>query len=240
MTIHLPIEIDAKRPLTPPETPYGQCGHCQHVSTEIRSKNYCPGCNKTRQSCGIWPEAELIELWHEEVAMWNDQRVELATVIAAMYFEASAFRLLYWGTVWLDPELNWIGAAFEEIKDKEKRIREFLYSIRSAKDTQAAFKKLFGVRGQEMLATTMGEKDASLFWNNYLQLADFRNQIVHKGRRAVYRALEKGRWTVVEKTFKEHLNWCLVFIPTCWVVFSRLHNEYIHKPMLARKKQEKT
>jgi len=236
MSIRMPIQIDLSRPKQSEETPYGQCDRCHYVGIEIANERTCPTCKAKMRDYTVWPDPELIELWHEEVAMWNQERVELAVVVAAMYFEASVFRMIYWGTVWLDPDLNWIGAEFNEIREKTERIWTFLNSIRSHKDTDAALKRLFGVSGQDMLKKVIGEKDAACFWENYRKLAAYRNKIIHCGKRAIYRAF--GEPQVEESKAVEILNWCLCFIPTCWIVFSQLHNEYIHKPMWEKQQKE--
>ncbi len=225
MTIPLPITIKDERPLTPPESPYHQCGHCQYVGTDIHIGQTCPACGNQVSGYASWPDRELLELWRDEVAMWNEQRVELAHVVDAMYFEASVFHLMFWGTVWLDPELNWIGVPFNETKDKEDRIWKYLYNIRSRKATNLALKRLYHVSWHEMLVRVLGNKEAESFYKNYLRLAKVRNQIVHRGKR-------------IDDNAGQLLNWCLIFVPKCWVVFSRLHNEYIHKPMLRCKQQE--
>lgn len=234
MTIPLPIRLELKRPMEPPASPYAQCGRCHYVGTDLLETGVCAACERESRMWQDWPEPELIELWYDQVAMWNEERVELAHVVAAMYFEASVFRLIYWGTAWLDPELGWVGARITEVRNKKERIWNYLNRIRSHEATNRALRRLFNADGREMLTSVLGEEDAQFFWNNYLQLADYRNQIVHRGRRAVYRAVEEGQRIVVEKTAGELLDWCLRFIPTCWVVFRGIWNEYVHKPLLTR------
>lgn len=131
---------------------------------------------------------------------------------------------------WLDPELNWIGADLSELRDKLKRILEYLGKIRSPKATNAALERLFAATLNDMLRTALGEA-ADEFWANYRRVADIRNTIIHKGNRVWYRTIEVQQSTVQRDQI---LSASVHFAPECWVVFSRLWNEYIHKPMLAK------
>ena len=237
-----PIKIDLCRQqsgqLEAPQTLYGRCERCQHVSTELASKRTCPICKgDCQEGYTLWPDPELEELWRDEVAMWNEQRVELAAVVSAMYFEASVFHLIFWATAWLDPELKWIGCSAEDFPDKERKIWAFLNSIRNLNDTEKALKRLFCCTGQEMLIKALGQDDAKSIWEEYRKLAEYRNKVIHQGRRSVIRTSGE---TLVTSDLKagEILDWCLKFIPICWDVFSKLHNEYIHKPMWERKQKE--
>lgn len=234
-----PIKINLIRPLDAPKTPYGRCERCQYVSTDLVSKQVCPVCNaSSQQDYTHWPDPELEELWYDEVAMWNQQRVELAVVTAAMYLEASVFRLIFWATRWLDPDLNCVGCSFEELSEKEKCIWCFLGKIRSQEKTDEALKRLFKATGQEILKKVLGDDDATFFWDNYRKLSEYRNEVVHKGRRVLYRRGDGSILVVHEPKGEEILNWCLMFIPICWDVFSKIHNEYIHKPMWKRKQEK--
>jgi hypothetical protein len=232
MGISLPIELKLERPMQRPRSPYGRCGVCEYVGTDVRLRAVCPACGTMQAgSCGLWPSPEFEELWDDIVLAWNHKRAEVATVVSAMYFEASVFDLIRWGTHWLDPELNWIGASFEEVGDKSERIWAYLLSIRSPKATDNALKRLFGANGKTMLYAILGD-EAKAYWANYRRLADFRNEIVHRGRRVCYRTITDNQdHSMAERMLKASMYW----IPTCWVVFSGLWNEYIHKPMLERK-----
>ena len=148
MGIDLPISLKLSRPMERPRSPYGQCGQCQYIGTNIHIGTDCPMCGASQaQSCGVWPAPEFDELWDDVVFAWNHERAEIASVVSAMYLEASVFDLIKWGTHWLDPELNWIGAAFEEVREKSERIWEYLLSIRSNDATDDALKRLFGAPG---------------------------------------------------------------------------------------------
>ena len=237
-----PIKIDLCRQqsgqLEAPQTPYGRCERCQHVSTELASKRTCPICKGDCQGgYTLWPDPELEELWRDEVAMWNEQRVELAAIVSAMYFEASVFRLIFWAAAWLDPELKWIGCSAEDFPGKERKIWAFLNSIRNINDTKAALERLFHSTRQQMLIKALGQDDAKCIWKEYRKLAEYRNDIIHKGKRAVLRG-ENGQVLLADQNTEQILDWCLKFIPICWDVFSKLHNEYIHKPMWEKKQKE--
>lgn len=234
----MPIQFEFTRPLKTPKTPFGQCDKCHYVSKELVSQRICPICQANyQQGYTIWPDPALEELWNNMVAMWNQQRVELAAVIAAMYFESSVFHLIFWGTVWLDPDLNWIGAEFSELPDKQKRIWTYLNSICSHKKTKQALKRVFGCQGQKMLVRVLGKDDAESFWREYRKLADYRNDIVHKGRISAIRITNQTS-VISDPNSGAILNWCLKFVPNCWNVFAKLHNEFIHKPMWERKQRE--
>lgn len=234
-----PIKIDLIRPLDAPKTPYGRCERCQYVSIDLVSNKVCPICNANcQQGYTLWPDPELEELWYDEVAMWNQQRLELSVVTAAMYFEASVFHLIYWGTCWLDPDLNWIGCSSKEFPEKEQRIWSFLCEIKTRDKTDEALKRLFKTTGKEILKKALNDDDAKYFWDNYRKLSDYRNKIIHKGKRALYRIGDGSRAVVHEPKAEEILNWCIMFIPICWVVFSKIHNELIHKPMWRRKQKK--
>ena len=240
MALKSPIKIELCRPFDTPETPYGRCENCQYVSMGLVSERRCPLCGSdAQQGYTIWPDPELAELWRDEVAMWNQKRAELAVVTAAMYFEASVFHLIYWATVWLDPDLNWIGCSLEEFADKEKRIWAHLDSIKSSQDTNAALEKVFGVRGKGMLENVLGAEDAAFFWENYQKLAEQRNHIVHRGSRIMYHRADGPQAAVAGSEPEQLLAWCLRFVPVCWEVFAKLHNEYIHEPMWERKRKKK-
>ena len=116
---------------------------------------------------------------------------------------------------------------------KSERICDYLRGIRSQPGTEQALKKLFGAGEQDMLRKVLGSQ-ADEFWENYRRLAEFRNQIVHKGRRVWYRTV--GDVSQDRRPAEQMLTASMYFVPTCWVVFSNLWNEYIHKPMLASKK----
>ncbi len=229
------IQIELKRPLQNVEPPYGQCDRCHYVSTDIVSNRICPICRCNHQGgYNHWPDPELEELWQDAIAMWNEERVELSSVVAAMYFESSVFHLIFWGTVWLDPKLKWIDLDFDETAKKQKEIWAFLNSIRTRKSTNEALKRIFGLTGKEMLVKVMGENDAKSFWENYLMLAKYRNDIVHKGRRSIIRIEQTP--VLSDPNSNARLDWCIKFILTCWCVFAKLHNEFIHKSMSERKK----
>ncbi|HEY3245837.1 MAG TPA: hypothetical protein VGM03_21050 [Phycisphaerae bacterium] len=231
MSIPLPIELHLTRPMTRPDSPYGQCGQCQYVGTDISLGLICPACGASQATaCGVWPSPEFVELWDDVIFAWNENRPELCAVLCATYFEASVFNLIYYGTCWLDPELNWIGAAFGEVRDKSERIWEYLLRIRSTDATEQALRRLFGVDGKTMLETVLGA-EAKPFWDNYRRLAEFRNQIVHKGRRLWYRTVNVNQDRAAAD---QMLAAGMFFVPTCWVVFSKLWNEYVHKPMRAK------
>ena len=232
MSINLAIELDFTRPITAPETPYWQCGRCQYVAIPSSISPCCPGCGGPPGD-GIWPETELIELWQDEVFCWNHEKAELATVVAAMYFEASVFMLIFWGTCWLDPELNWIGARFQEIRDKHQRIQRFLRTISSRKRTDAVLQRLFGADGRQMLHSVLGA-DGDPFLKHYLRCRAWRNAIAHRGKRIYYETLPELMRPRHASARDQSLRASLQFIPQCWVVFSRLWNEYIHKPMWAK------
>jgi hypothetical protein len=234
-----PIKIDLIRPLDAPKTPYGRCEKCQYVSTDLVSKQVCPVCNaNSQQGYTHWPDPELEELWFDEVEMWNQQRVEIAVVTAAMYFEASVFHLIYWATCWLDPDLHWLGCSFEEFPEKQRKIWSFLCTIKSPRETDKALKRLFKATGQEILKKVLGEDDADFFWEDYRKLSEYRNEVVHKGRRALYRVGDGSSVIVHESNAEKILDWCLRFIPICWNVFSKIHNEFIHKTMWKRKQEK--
>lgn len=174
-----------------------------------------------------------MELWHDQVFCWNHQKAEMATVVAAMYFEASTFMLLYWATCWLNPELNWLNAQFEELRDKEERIQAYLNSLDSVRKTNEALVRAFGLNGQQMLERVLGN-DAAPFWANYMLCRKWRNQIAHRGKRMYYETIPEDMRRRHQPARDQSLRASLQFVPQCWVVFSRLWNEYIHKPMWAR------
>ena len=92
MTIDLPITLTLSRPMERPASPYGQCGQCQYVGTDISLGTNCPACGASQEgACGLWPSPEFNELWDDVVFAWNNKRAELAAVVSAMYFEASVF-----------------------------------------------------------------------------------------------------------------------------------------------------
>ncbi|MGB2781863.1 MAG: hypothetical protein WBD63_10335 [Phycisphaerae bacterium] len=225
MNIELPIEIPFDRPVEGPPSPFGQCGRCHQVAIGPRT---CSGCDaKLPHGGDPWPRSEFAELWDDIVFAYNHERPEIAAVVSAEYFEASVFDLIYWGTVWLDPQLNWIGAAFEEVKSKEERIWVYLDQIRSRDATDEALQRLFAVTGRQMLEKVLGP-DAVPFWENYCRLDDLRNRIVHRGQRVWYRTIAPQQDPLyAERILRASMEW----VPTCWVVFSRLWNEYIHKAM---------
>ena len=235
MGIYLPITLVNERPIEPQPSPYNQCGMCQYVGVDVQLGSDCPACNARLNSCLGWPEPALQELWHDEVFCWNHEKPELATVVAAMYFEASVFNLLYQATCWLDPDLNWIGAAFEEVRDKGNRIWKYLDSLDTLNKTNAALEKVFGASGKSMLDTVLGT-EAAPFWENYMHCKRWRNHIAHRGRRIYYETVPDDQQKD-DAFVKERTLWAsLSFVPTCWVVFSKLWNEYLHKPTLARRK----
>jgi hypothetical protein len=146
-------------------------------------------------------------------------------------FESSVFWLLHLGMAWLHPQLKWLSATFEEIPNKEQAIWNRLNQLRSHKATDKALKEVFGVPGEVMFRNVLGPEDARRYLGEYQKLAEHRNYIVHQGRRYLVTD-EKGkttRWAAPQS--QQLLDACLKWIPGCWTVFSRLHNEYIHKPM---------
>ena len=154
-----------------------------------------------------------------------------------MYFESSVFHLMFWGTVWLDPELNWIGTEFDDLPDKQRRIWTYLNTIRAYDATNQALKRVFGFEGQEMLTKALGADYAKFFWGEYRKLADYRNNVIHRGQRSIIR--NNNQTPLISDPKAEGiLDWCLKFIPACWNVFAKLHNEFIHKPMCERKQKE--
>lgn len=175
----------------------------------------------------------MMELWNDAVFAWNYEKAELATVIAAMQFEASTFFLLYWATVWLDPDLNWIGADFEELRDKNERIHAYLDTITTFDKTNDALTRVFGVGGKQMLRTVLGP-DADPLWANYTTCRHWRNKIAHCGKRIYYETIPANMRATQATARDQVLRASLRFVPECWVVFSKLWNEYIHKPMWAK------
>lgn len=225
------IQIELKRPLQNIEPPYGQCDRCQYVY-DITDTRVCPICRCRGHK--HWPDPELTELWYDAIAMWNEGKVELSAVVAAMYLESSVFHLIFWGTVWLDPELSWIGLDFDETAKKQKKIWAFLNSIRTHRDADEALKRIFGSTSHEMLVRVLGENDARRFWHNYHKLAEYRNNVVHKGRRSIFSI--EGRPVRADLNSNAILDRCIRFVLYCWSVFAKLHNEFIHKPMWERKR----
>ena len=218
------------------ESPYAQCDQCYYVSKKLKLQRICPVCQTNhQQGYTIWPDPELEELLTDEVAMYNQQRVELSAVVATMYFESSVFHLIFWGALWLDPKLNWIGLDSDEIPKKQKEIWAFLNSIRTHKNTDAALKRIFGLSGREMLIKVLGQDKANFFYQEYGNLADYRNKTVHQGRRSVIR--RNNTPTISDPKANQILDWCLKFVYLCRDVFAKLHNEFIHKPMWERKQK---
>ncbi len=148
-----------------------------------------------------------------------------------MYFEGSQFDLIHQGTRRFDPELKMVGVEFRDLREKSARLWTHLNSIRNRSQVDKAFKALFGVGGKQMLQKVLGP-DAQEFWNNYRRLAEFRNAMIHKARRLWFRTIENPQ----DRSAAERMLAASVhFVPTCWVVFSKLWNEYIHKKVLAQK-----
>lgn len=234
MGIDLPITLTRARPIEAQSSPYNQCGMCQYVGVDVYPSSEYPACRTNLNACLGWPDPALEELWHDEVFCWNHEKPELASVVAAMYFEASVFNLLHVGTKLLDPELTVIGAAFGEVQDREERIWKYLETINNWAATDAALEKVFGINGKTMLEAVLGT-DADAFWENYSKLKQWRNQIAHRGRRIYYITVDDDQQQDEVQVKVRMLRASLHFVPECWVVFSRLWNEYIHKPMLARK-----
>jgi hypothetical protein len=229
------IQMELKRPMQNIEPPYGQCDRCQYVSIDIVNTRICPVCRcKHQGGYKHWPDPELEELGYDAIAMCNEQRVELAAVVAAMYFESSVFHLMYWGCGWLDSELSWIGLDFNETAKKQKQIWSFLDSIRTRQATNKALKRIFGLTDQEMLIRVLGENEAESFLKDYRELAEYRNGVIHKGRRSIIRI--DGIPVRSDRNSGAILDWCLEFIPACRSLFAKLHNEFLHKPMWERKR----
>jgi hypothetical protein len=241
MAIDLPIRLSLEGPLDPvPASPYCQCGNCHYVGSDVIAGRACPCCTKQLGGCSPWPDSTVpgcspIELWHEEVFCWNQRKAELATVVAAFHFEASLFHLFYYGTVWLDPDLNRIGARFDEVKDRNEKIWRFLDTLVTRRQINAAAKHLFGADCKSMLSTVLGD-DFRGFWREYSRCREWRNLFAHRGRRILYETVPRHMQRDAEQEQDRMLRASLVFVPTCWVVFSKLWNEYIHKSMLARKR----
>ena len=232
MAIELPIYLELARPLQRPDTPYRQCDYCHYVAIPTGASFKCPGCAGPPGN-GFWPECELIELWNDEIFCWNNEKAELATVVAAMYFEASVFMLLYWATCWLDPDRNWIGAQYREVHHKVHGIQKYMNSLTNFKKIDEALVHVFGSNGKEMLEKVLGE-DAGPFWARYMTCRKWRNRINHCGKRIYYETIHENM-PKKQNARDQALRASLQFIPQCWVVFSKLWNEYIHKPMAANK-----
>ena len=238
LTPPVPIALERRRPIEPPpSSPYSQCGQCLYVGSDVQLGDKCPKCGTYLSALSAWPEPQHEELWHDEVFCWNHEKVELATIVAAMHFEAMLFNMIYCGLRWLDPKLSTIGSSFGEYPKKEERIWRFLESVRSPKATEKVLRRVFGVGLKQMLQQVCGD-DADPFWQNYRMCAEWRNQIVHRGRRIYYETVPARQQNRAEPV-KERTLWAsLNFVPQCWFVFSELWNEYIHRPMLARNKSE--
>jgi hypothetical protein len=229
------MQFEFKRPMPNIEPPYGQCDKCQYVSMEIVNSRICPFCQCNHQGgYNHWPDPELEELWYDAIAMWNEQRIELSAVVAAMYFESSVFHLIFWGCGWLDSELSWIGLGPNEAVERYKEIWKYLNTIRTRKATDKALTRIFGLTGRQMLVRILGRDDAKTFWGNYRKLAQYRNNAIHKGRRSIIRT--NGTPVRSDLNSVAILDWCLKFIPACWDLFAKLHNEFIHKPIWERKR----
>lgn len=229
MPIDLPLKLDFVRPLSPPDTPYRQCNRCQFIAIPTQPDARCPGCGGSPAD-RIWPEVELLELWHDEVFCWNHEKAEIATVVAAMYFEASTFHLLFWATCWLDRDLNWRNARLDELRDKQERIQVYLNSLTTVEKTSEALVRAFGVNGKQMLEHVLGG-EAGPFWANYTLCRNWRNQIAHRGKRIYYETILEAVRRDNQPARDQALRASLKFVPQCWVVFSKLWNEYIHKAM---------
>lgn len=229
MPIDIAIALELIRPLPVPDTPYRQCEICQHVAIPSGASSQCPGCNGPPAS-KYWPEVELIELWNDEVNCWNHEQAELAVVVAAMYFEASVFTLLYWGTCWLDAELNWIGAEWDETHDKSERIQAYLNTLRNQEKTDEALRRVFGAGGKQMLESVLGD-EARTFWTEYCEFRKLRNLIAHRGKRIYYTTIPEDMSREQAGARDRVLHRALRFIPECWAVFRLLWNEYIYKSL---------
>src|SRR5690606_24934167 len=115
--------IEFTRPMTTPRLPYRICGLCHYVAKWEEARERCPGCGTPTNGEGMfWPEGTLCDLWDDEVLCWNKQKPELATIVAAFYYEASAYNLLHKGLEWLDPEFTIIGAEVLEYPKQEAAI----------------------------------------------------------------------------------------------------------------------
>ena len=232
---NMAIELNLnERPLKAIPSPYGQCTKCKYVYEGISIEKKCPGCGLQQLYPNPWPEDQLLELWNEQIDLWNRERVELAVIVAAMYFESSVFQLLYLGNIWLDPELNWLDTSTEEQPRKTEAIWSHLIRIHSFKDTKKEIRRLFKASFRDMLQAVLGD-DGEYYWTCYRGLTVQRNHIIHRGRRSTVRD-DSGKILWAQPEVPLQLNWCLKWIPHCWAVFSKLHNKYIHRHMLERAK----
>lgn len=204
--------------------PYKMCTRCKYVYMSPEST--CKMCNST--SCGPWPEDELVQLWTEAIQLWNLRKVELLIIVATMYFESSVFHFLYLGNAWLDPDLKTLGATANVSVKNNKQIWAKLIGLRSQKLIDQEFRRLFRRSGREMLKNVLGNEDGDHFWQRYLELRDHRNHIVHRGRRYTVTD-DEGNLIWHQRQVGRQLDWCLRWIPFCWQVFSRLHNDYIQE-----------
>ena len=228
-----PVKLNPnKHHMKPTPPPYRMCTRCKYVY--VSSKSECEVCNSA--SFGPWPEDELVQLWYEAIQLLNWRKVELLIIVATMYFESSVYHFLFLGNAWLDPELKTLGTNADVSMKNDMKIWKKLINLKSHKQTDDEFTRLFGISGKDMLMNVLGDKDGEYLWKRYLELRDQRNHIIHRGRRYTVTD-DKGNLVWYQKQVGEQLEWCIKWIPRCWQVFAKLHNEYIQKAVWD--KQEK-
>lgn len=230
-----PADIDWNATPLKLRCPYNECGTCFYVGPEIQDKARCPFCHTmVGGATGVWPTNQ----WHSAVAdirfLYDNKKIELATIAAASYFEGCLHAFLWNAMYHVWEETRWIPRDNQDHPASVKEVRKCVVRFERLLDKNRGWKRrantlyprIFGTCFDGLVAKHV--PDSQPFIDNRDDIHKWRNQLVHAG----YGMTEI--WPEAVKN--SSLRTTVEFTVQCWTVFRALQNKLIAKVVSERVK----
>lgn len=222
----LPIDIAWDRSPLDIHCPYNECGTCYYVGPEIQAFGQCPMCGKRIDNATTpWPTNQWFSAAADLAFLYDSERLELATIAAASYFEGCLHAFLWKGMYFIWDKTRWIPRDDQDQVENIKANRESMARIARLFDKNHGWKRrantlcphIFGTCFDGLVAAHV--PDCRAFITNRDNIHGWRNRLVHAGHPMT------ETWPDEVKPMS--LRATVEFMLQCWEVFRPLQNDLI-------------
>ena len=233
----LPIDINWNENPLAIRCPYNECGMCYYVGSEIQAYGECPSCGtKIGNATSVWPANQWFSAAGDIAFLFDNKKIELATIAAASYFEGCLHSFLWKGMFHVWETTRWKVQQGRDLAKDVAANTECQARITRKLDKLAGWKsranklcpRIFGANFDELVAKHV--PDSQAFTTNRDRIHGWRNQLLHAGHPMTE--------TWPDEVKDRSLRATVEFILQCWEVFRPLQNELIAKVVSERKTKE--
>ena len=235
--MQLPIDINWNENPLAIRCPYNECGMCYYVGSEIQAYGECPSCGtKIANATGVWPANRWFSAAGDIAFLFDNKKIELATVAAASYFEGCLHSFLWKGMFHVWETTRWKVQEGRNLAEDVAANRECQARITRKLDKLAGWRsrayklcpRIFGANFDELVAKHV--PDGQAFTTNRDNIHEWRNRLLHAG----HPMTETWADAVKDRALRATVE----FILQCWEVFRPLQHDLIAKVVTERKKKE--